>query len=73
MFCFRGMKDVDQPEADEKVEIGGLQADALADFGRPADPLVEMDDRGNSHWLFLAGQLASRSGDAVRSISGVVS
>lgn len=39
------MKDVDHPKADKQIEIAGLQADALADLGRAAEAVVELDDR----------------------------
>jgi hypothetical protein len=40
------MENVDQPEADEEIEVGGFKADAFADADCPADAGVEFHDSG---------------------------
>ncbi|WP_125962448.1 hypothetical protein [Sphingomonas sp. ABOLF] len=55
------MGEVEEAEAGEQVEVGRFQADALADLGRPAEPLVEADDGGCGHLLFFVGARSGRS------------
>nr|WP_317893813.1 hypothetical protein [uncultured Sphingomonas sp.] len=43
------MGEVEEAEAGEQIEVGGLQADALADFRRAAEALVEPDDGWRVH------------------------
>jgi hypothetical protein len=42
------VEDVDQPQADQQVEVDGFQADALADIDRATDAGVQFHD-GSGH------------------------
>jgi hypothetical protein len=76
IFGFGAVRHVEEAEAAEQIEVGGLQADALSKLGGAGELLVESDDRGGGHWIasrslrVLARSRSPRSSEAaVASVS----
>lgn len=65
------MRDVEEAELDEEVDVGGAKADALSMLDRPRKLAVELHDQGRVHRISHPTNSAARIARTIMMASAV--